>query len=64
MKQKISRVNWIILLSSFFVELVLLNIILVSKFYISIYNEMYNLVKANIVCIGFDLIFILYIINN
>lgn len=63
MKQKISRVNWIILLSSFFVELVLLNIILVSKFYISIYNEMYNLVKANIVCIGFDLIFIFYMLD-
>lgn len=63
MKQKITKVNWTILLFSFLLELVLANVMLVTKLDISIYNEVYNLKKVNGVCIGFDLIFIFYMLD-
>lgn len=61
MKQKITNVNWAILFFAFLLEITLINIVLVTKLDISIYNEIYNLIKVNTVCIGVDLIFIFYI---
>lgn len=63
MKQKITKVNWTILLFSFLLEIGLVNIMLVAKLDISIYNEVYNLKKVNAVCIGVDFIFIFYMLD-
>lgn len=63
MKQKITKVNWTILLFSFLLEIGLINIMLVTKLDISIYNEIYNLKKVNAVCIGVDFIFIFYMLD-
>ncbi len=63
MKQKITSVNIAILLFSFLLELVLLNIVLVAVLDISFYNELYNLVKVNAICIGIDLVFSFYMID-
>lgn len=63
MKQKITKINWSILLFTFIVEFVLLNIILISKLDISLYNNFYNLIKVLTVCVALDLIFILYILD-
>lgn len=62
-KQKITKVNWAILLFTFVLEIVVLNINLIANLDISIYNEMYNCVKANCICIGLDLIFIFYMLD-
>ena len=63
MKQKITKINWSILLFTFIVEFVFLNIILISKLDISLYNNFYNLIKVLTVCVALDLIFILYILD-
>ena len=63
MKQKITKINWSILLFTFIIEFVLLNITLISKLDISIYNNSYNLIKVLTVCVALDIIFILYILD-
>lgn len=63
MKQKITKINWVILLFSFLIEIVALNIVLVAKLDISIYNEMYYWVKVNILCVGIDFVFIFFMLD-
>lgn len=63
MEQKITKVNWGILVFTFLLEIVLLNIVLVARMDISIYNELYNFIKSNAVCIGADLFFCFNILD-
>lgn len=64
MKQKITRVNWFLLLFTFVIEIICLNIVLNYQMSISIHNDIYKWVKAITVCISLDLIFILYILDT
>ncbi len=61
--QKISKINWVILIFTNLLEIILLNIVLVTFMDISIYNELYNLVKVNVGCLGVDLVFSFYFLD-
>ena len=63
MKQRITKVNYFIILFTFIVELVLLNIEINSEFSISIYNNIFKWIKINIACIAVDTVFILYMLD-
>ena len=63
MKQKISKINWIIIVGAFLLETILLYIVLGYHFDISIYNNVFELIKFLTVTIGVDLVFILYMID-
>ncbi len=63
MRQQITKINMGILIFTFLLEIILFNIFLVTELGISIYNEGYNLVKAMVVMIGFDVIFVLYMLD-
>lgn len=63
MKQKITKINWVILGFVFIVEFVLLNVILKSNLDISLYNNPNKFLKVLTVCISIDIIFILYVLD-
>ncbi len=63
MKQKITKINYFILLFTFIVELILLNISLNSNLSISIYNNIYKWININTWCITIDILFVLFILD-
>lgn len=63
MKQKITKTNWAILLFTFLIEFILLIINLISELDISIYNNIFKLIKVVTICLSLDIIFILYILD-
>ncbi|MBR2787329.1 MAG: hypothetical protein IKD76_07630 [Clostridia bacterium] len=60
--QKVSKTNWGILLFSFFIEFAIL-IILLNSVNISIYNNIYKLIKVATVCLFVDEIYVLYLLD-
>ena len=60
--QKLSKINWGILLFSFLLEFILLTIILNSAS-ISIYNNIYKLIKVLTVCFFVDEMYVLYLLD-
>lgn len=63
MKQKITKINYVILLFSFFLECFFMNVTLAGSLGISIYNQQYNFIKVNIICISLDLIYLFYMLD-
>ena len=60
-KQKVSKLNWFILIFTFILEMVILNIILMANLNISIYTNKFCFWKIIITTIALDLIYILFI---